>query len=100
MPWGGIARTLSLRSTRSQVAACATGSSRLAASRFTGSLLGWAVRLLWQLTQYWVTQARESAGSPAGGEAALAAARRRPAGFGAAIKNPWPNPTPGTGATH
>ena len=38
VPWGGIARTLSLRSTRSHVAALGSRSSRLADSRFTGSI--------------------------------------------------------------
>ena len=40
MPCGGIARTLSLRSTRSHVAACGSRSSRLAVSRLTGSFAG------------------------------------------------------------
>src|SRR5262249_37522080 len=48
VPCGGIARTASLRSTRSQVAACGIGSVRLAVSRLTGLLAGVCTRLLWQ----------------------------------------------------
>src|SRR5262245_54210786 len=57
MPCGGIARTLNLRSTRSQVAACGSRLLRLAVSRLTGSLAGDAVLLLWQLMQYCLSQA-------------------------------------------
>ena len=52
MPCGGIARTLSLRSTRSHVAASASTSSRLAVSSLSGSFAGSGVRSLWQPTQY------------------------------------------------
>ena len=51
MPGGGIARTLSLRSTRSQVAASFRGVSRLADSRLSGSLPGCGERPLWHDTQ-------------------------------------------------
>src|SRR5215471_5281850 len=66
MPWGGIARTLSLRSTRSHVAALDSTSSRLAFSRSTGSAGGCALRELWQPTQYLLTNARYVFGSAAG----------------------------------
>src|SRR5262245_51650217 len=63
---GGIARTLSLRSTRSHVAALDSTSSRLAFSRSTGSAGGCALRELWQPTQYLLTNARYVFGSAAG----------------------------------
>src|SRR5262245_55833480 len=63
---GGIARTLSLRSTRSHVAALDSTSSRLAFSRSTGSAGGCALRGVWQPTQYLLTNARYVFGSAAG----------------------------------
>src|SRR5262245_25415562 len=63
---GGIARTLSLRSTRSHVAALDRTSSRLAFSRSTGSDGGCALRELWQPTQYLLTNARDIFASAAG----------------------------------
>src|SRR4030095_13310644 len=47
----------SLRSTRSHVAACGSGSVRLAVSRVTGSFAGDAERLLWDPPQYCFTHA-------------------------------------------
>jgi len=58
VPCGGMARTLSFLRTRSQVAACGSRSSRLGDSRFTGSLAGCGLRVLWQPTQYLFSQAR------------------------------------------
>ncbi len=52
VPGGGIARTDSLRTTRSHVAAFASTSSTLADSRLTGSSAGFLTRLLWQPTQF------------------------------------------------
>src|SRR5688572_32737686 len=65
LPCGGIARTLSLRSTRSHVAASAVTSSRFAESSFRGSFAGKGFRSLWHPTQYWFNQARYFAFSAA-----------------------------------
>src|SRR5437868_6728834 len=69
-PGGGIARTLSLRSTRSQVLAFASRSSKLAALRLTGSSLGEDTRSLWHPTQYLSSIARYLSASAAVGAAA------------------------------
>ena len=90
MPCGGIARTLSLRSTRSHVAACGSRSSRLAVSRFTGSLAGCGLRLLWQPTQYCFSQARCFAASAGDGRRRCAAGAARGAAAAPALARSAP----------
>jgi hypothetical protein len=54
-PSGGIAPTPSFFTTRSQVAASAPGSAKLALSRASGAPAGSGLRVLWQPMQYLLT---------------------------------------------